>query len=192
MLSVAMLIMGVATPVTASPVKSSDETEAVSFPIVAKGLSGASFTAVPAADLTDPPGGGCTYNDITGNIHAQYLDGVLVTTESEWSAKVLCTTTAPGQWMAAIQVTSTLWLNGVNIAQGATFTCSACNLGNSTGADICAGTQCAGTYWVSGAATLTLPTGWVWSTYPSECISIAAAAIRCTAVSNTVTVLVSI
>ncbi|MDG9675794.1 hypothetical protein [Micromonospora sp. DH14] len=148
----------------------------------------ARFSVSNSRLLQDPPLGGCDYSDVTGTINATYLDGVLATTESDWSAKVLCYTTAPGQSMAGISVDSTWWHNGVNIANGNTFTCTNCNLANSTGADICAGVTCAGSYFAGSLVTLTLPAGWQWTGVPSDCLALSPQAITCSAVSSVVTV----
>jgi hypothetical protein len=137
-----------------------------------------------------PPGGGCDINDVSGEVTSSYVNGALVGTDSDWSAKVLCTTTAPGQSMAGISIDSTLWLNSFPIADGNQWNCVNCNLGNSTGTYLCAGTaNCAGTYWVGSLPTLTLPAGWVWVTpVPSNCILLSPESMTCSVVTNTIVV----
>ncbi|MDG4796923.1 hypothetical protein [Micromonospora sp. WMMD1082] len=180
-----------AEPATPTPAasKAADEEQGVDkktvlFVTPKKKENVARFTVSNFRLLQDPPLGGCDLSDVNGSIRATYLNGVLATTESEWSAKVLCITTAPGQAMAGISVDSTWWHNGVNVANGATFTCTNCNLGNSTGADICAGVTCAGGYFAGSLVTLTLPAGWIWTGTPSNCLALSPQAITCSEVSN--------
>lgn len=117
-----------------------------------------------AAAAQDPPMGGCDTSDVSGTLNETYTDGVLSTLEGSWSAKVLCTTTASGQSLAAINVTTSLWHNGSPVASGTPFNCKNCNLANGVGSWTCVGVTCAGSYWVGAIDKLTLPAGWVWNT----------------------------
>lgn len=161
------------------------ESSTVTYQIPAKNLNlHASFTTKDAAKRQDPPLGGCNYNDVSGTIVASYTDGKLVGTNSTWHAKVLCTTTAPGQSMAGITVDSTLFYNGRNVARGTPFVCQNCNLGNSTGAYLMAGGS--GSYWIGGTFVFFLPSGWVWSGIPDGCLTLTASALECGSTSGTV------
>lgn len=141
------------------------------------------------ADLQDPPGGGCDDSDVTGNLNYTYLDGVLATLEADWSAKVICFPTAPGQSLAQININSTLFHNGSNVAAGAPFACSNCNLGNSVGDWICGGVTCAGSYFVGAVDLLTLPVGWQWVTPGDGCtIQTNRRVMQCVPTTNAVTV----
>ncbi|MEV0734289.1 hypothetical protein [Polymorphospora sp. NPDC050346] len=143
----------------------------------------ASFTHRNAL-MQDPPLGGCDYGDISGQVTGYYVNGVLSGTESDWSSKVLCTTTAPGQSMGGIIVESAEWLNGSNVAAGNIFTCSNCILGNSVGANI-GGPSASGTYWWSGLVTLVLPAGWIWSSTPPSCLLLADDMLQCSVTTDT-------
>jgi hypothetical protein len=144
----------------------------------------ASFSTADAAKRQDPPLGGCNWHDISGTVVASYVNGRIVGTNSTWSAKAFCTTTAPGQAMAGIVIDSTLWYLGRNVAPGRPFACQDCNLGNSTGDYAMPGGS--GSYWVSGIFAFFLPDGWIWTGLPDGCSLIDAHILECGSISDTV------
>lgn len=181
------LLFGSASIAQAAP-PDSTATAAGSQTVTAKrsAATGIKFAAVNHAGLQPPPGGGCDIYDVSLTVHWTSVDGVLATTNSEWSGKTICTTTAPGQSMAGITEDTSLWFNSHPIASGRRFTCVNCNLANSTGAHPCGGVTCSGTYWVGATVTLTLPAGYRWTSWPSNCIFLSDTALTCSAVTGTV------
>jgi hypothetical protein len=146
------------------------------------------FTSTDSKNRQDPPGGGCDYGDVSGTLNYTYVNGALSTLEAEWSAKVLCQTTAPGQSMGQININSSLWHNGSGVGTGTPFACSNCNLGNSVGDWVCVGVTCAGSYWVGAIVRLTLPAGWAWVTPSPGCTIPSERVLQCVPTSGTVTV----
>lgn len=181
------LVLTTSTAAHAAPGTDSTD-EANVDKLVVRSEAKADLTATfrsKADSLQDPPMGGCDYSDVTGQITGYYVNGVLSTTESSWSAKVICYTTAAGQSMGGIIVDSTEWHNGSNIANGVEFSCTDCNLGNSPGNNI-GGPSAWGTYFWSGTTTLVLPEGWIWSGEPDGCLLLAEDMLQCAATSSSV------
>lgn len=101
---------------------------------------------------------------------------------------MLCTTTASGQSLANISISTSLWHNGSPVASGTTFTCSNCNLGNGIGSWECVGPTCAGSYWVGAIDRLTLPAGWQWTSAGEGCTIPSATVLQCAVTTDPVTI----
>jgi hypothetical protein len=146
--------------------------------------------------LTDPPLGGCDYYSnavLHGEITATYVNHVLTTTETDYFAGIQCFTTAPGQSMGALVVQGSLWIGVKVVDKSQEKACAnppnICNLVSTVGDHICAGqANCAGNYWVGSIADMILPEGWVWTTVPSGCNKMTDSFLRCSAVTDTVTI----
>jgi hypothetical protein len=149
------------------------------------------MTGVQASDPTgvvhpmaDPPGGGCN-SEVQGNIVANYLNGALVNTETTYVGNILCTTTAPGQYMDGLIELATLWLNAQKIDEGTEGACVNCTTTSSNGLKICAGqVSCSGRYRVGDVADMTLPAGWTWTSVPDGCDLLTENSLRCSVTTN--------
>jgi len=120
----------------------------------------------------DPPLGGCDFGDLSGTVHAYYLDGMLSETNTSYQSSVSCLTTAPGQTMEHMSDHAVALLNSVQSSSGTVDDCNytpgnPCTFAFSIGTFPCIGSVCAGVYQLQHYPTMLLPEDRLWTTWPA-------------------------
>jgi hypothetical protein len=183
--TISLLIGASAGAANAKPSEpSSPHTATVTKSAHFKGSGKIQFTKAGQSGL-QPPLSSCDFGDVEAEATGTYYEGILASINGSWHARVICTTTAPGQSMGGITVNSQLWHNGYQSVTGVPFACTNCNLGNSPGtwAD---GPTGHGTYWVGATFVLALPAGYVYTAWPTACTPTTnRSALTCVATSGT-------
>jgi len=113
----------------------------------------------------------CDIYDVHGNWTAYYTDDVITDAETTFGSSITCTP-PPGQLMAALHTQATLWHNAQPAGSTRGSGCGTCNhVATADVTVLCVAAACPGSYWVSADQLMQLPAGYVWSSWPSSCVT---------------------
>jgi hypothetical protein len=128
----------------------------------------------PAAQAAVSPPSSC-YQHVHLSMNWEWVNGVLATTTADGTSDVSCPALS-GQTMQSLSTQTYLVHNSATVANVPTSSspCTYKGTDPCTYASgglfwTCGGVACSGYYFANAVATMTLPTGWVWSTWGSGC-----------------------
>jgi hypothetical protein len=169
----AATIMGFPALAAAEESRETKVTYGVSAPI--EGLAAKQVNA----QRDTPPGDGCGAT-VEFQTTATYVNNALVDTETPYSASIDCGTTGSGQTMRALWAGAELWINSTRgQPEAQPDECSHESSADPLCLDVRSGhvalcfqltMSCAGHYYAIGGYSLLLPDGWVWTSWPSNCL----------------------
>lgn len=172
--------VAVASPATATPSPTQPNTPSVvhksatvTESTVATARRAPGITPSTAAAVTPPP---TCKQDLTLKMNWTYENGVLTTTTAEADSTVSCVPAHAGQTMQSLSTVNGLVKNAKSVKTPATkqHPCTyhgtdPCTIATGDLFYVCGGASCSGYYLATATATETLPTGYIWASYPSSC-----------------------
>lgn len=182
---VAALMVGSSAPTAAANVSNGDDKVTVDYSVKTNRkaidlLSRAQATNLRTGETrsaiaVDPPPNGCDWTDVSGNFHANYLEGILTDLTVDYQSDVSCTATEAGQSMENITNIARLYKDtSTEVSYGILDQCNyapsnPCLFAISIGAHVCVGDiDCAGIYQVISNSSMLLPDGWVWTSWDED------------------------
>ena len=111
----------------------------------------------------------------TINMNWNYVDGVLATTNASMVSDITCEQPEPNATMQYLAILANLYHNTDFATTGQNqTTCTyngttPCTHATGDGDYPCVGPECSGTWQMQIVWRMTLPSGWVWSTWSSNC-----------------------
>jgi hypothetical protein len=145
-----------------------------------------------------PPGGPCYYGNISGNIEAWYLEGILEHTDTFFNASIECQTTDPTQNMTRLTSIAKLYhyrdLKAEDVSEcvHVLVTDPSCTAVYNWGYYQCWGQlNCAGEWSAADNQALVLPPGWVWGPPTDPACSLSGGSRELLCIEQTGTAIVS-